>query len=83
MFCRTVGHARRQTAPEIGPSTIDRSKVEVGGAASGVASGLAEASDPTGSAVEGGFDAMRRLYQSGMRDPGRGIRDSGCGIWNA
>jgi hypothetical protein len=33
MFCSTVGHARRQTAGAIGPSTIDRSNFARGGVA--------------------------------------------------
>jgi hypothetical protein len=36
MFCTTVGHARRQTARGIGPSTIERSNfVRTGPASAG------------------------------------------------
>jgi len=65
MFWMTVGHARRQTAREIGPSTIERSNAARGGAAS-AGGGLARISAvavaaAAAVAVDAGADSMSDL----------------------
>jgi hypothetical protein len=70
MFWITVGQARRQTAPEIGPSTIERSNERRGGgpaSAGGAAlAGTSAAAVEADAAVPGGVDraaGMPQLYQ--------------------
>lgn len=77
MFWITVGHASRHTARAIGPSTIERSKLAWGGAASAGGAALAETSAAAvaavaAAAVEAGADSMsdlttavRRMFHSG------------------
>jgi hypothetical protein len=63
MFWITVGHARRHTAPEIGPSMIERSNFARGGAASAGGAALAgtSAAAVAAVAVDAGADSMNDL----------------------
>jgi hypothetical protein len=64
MFWMTVGHARRQTAREIGPSTIERSNAARGAAlAGGELAGISAAAvaAAVAVAVDAGADSMSDL----------------------
>src|SRR5690349_11031174 len=63
MFWRTVGHARRHTAREIGPSTIDRSNLEGGAASAGGAAGAGTSVAALATGADG-VDSMQGFYQA-------------------
>ncbi len=72
MFWMTVGHARRHTAREIGPSTIERSNFARGGAASAGGAALAGTSAAAvaaaaAAAVEARADSMSDLTTADSR----------------